>query len=65
MTKYETASKRFYNGHNVPVLLCLCRSWYAKATKDQSFSAMNTALQYGQKVLIFLALKAYCINDSF
>ncbi|KAI0948961.1 hypothetical protein AcW1_008691 [Taiwanofungus camphoratus] len=46
---YETASKRFYNGHNVPVLLCLCRSWYAKATKDQSFSAMNTALQYGQK----------------
>ncbi|OSX65808.1 hypothetical protein POSPLADRAFT_1064500 [Postia placenta MAD-698-R-SB12] len=46
---YETASKRFYSGHDVPTLLCLCRSWYAKANKDQSFSAMNTALQYAQK----------------
>ncbi|CAK5268739.1 unnamed protein product, partial [Mycena citricolor] len=43
---YETASTRFYSGHNVPVLLCLCRSWYAKATKDVSFASMNTALSY-------------------
>ncbi|KAI0633528.1 RNA polymerase II-associated protein [Trametes polyzona] len=48
---YETASKRFYSNQNVPVLLCLCRAWYAKANKDQSFSAMNTALQYAQKAL--------------
>ncbi|KAI0759855.1 RNA polymerase II-associated protein [Trametes elegans] len=46
---YETASKRFYSNQNVPVLLCLCRAWYAKANKDQSFTAMNTALQYAQK----------------
>ncbi|KAL6301253.1 RNA polymerase II-associated protein [Sparassis latifolia] len=51
---YETASKRFYNGQNVPVLLCLCRSWYAKANKDQSFSAMTTALQYAQKAFHLL-----------
>ncbi|KAJ7658031.1 RNA polymerase II-associated protein, partial [Mycena rosella] len=48
---YETASTRFYAGHNVPVLLCLCRSWYAKATKDQSFLAMTTALRYAQMAL--------------
>ncbi|KAK7006015.1 Tetratricopeptide repeat protein 1 [Favolaschia claudopus] len=48
---YETASTRFYDGHNVPVLLCLCRSWYAKATKDQSFPAMSTALRYAQQAL--------------
>jgi RNA polymerase-associated protein CTR9 len=29
-------------------LTCLYRSWYAKATKDQSFSAITTALQYAQ-----------------
>ncbi|KZT10920.1 RNA polymerase II-associated protein [Laetiporus sulphureus 93-53] len=46
---YETASRRYYGGHNVPTLLYLCRSWYSKASKDQSFSAMNTALQYAQK----------------
>jgi len=45
---YETASNRFYNGHNVPALLSLCRSWYAKANRDQSFSAMSTALKYAQ-----------------
>lgn len=50
LTQYETASKRFYHNQNVSVLLCLCRAWYAKATKDQSFKAMNTALQYAQKV---------------
>ncbi|KAJ7933907.1 RNA polymerase II-associated protein, partial [Mycena leptocephala] len=48
---YETASTRFYAGHNVPVLLCLCRSWYAKAAKDQSFAAMSTALRYAQMAL--------------
>ncbi|KAJ6498745.1 RNA polymerase II-associated protein [Mycena sanguinolenta] len=48
---YETASTRFYGGHNVPVLLCLCRSWYAKAGKDQSFAAMTTALRYAQLAL--------------
>ncbi|KAF8212535.1 RNA polymerase II-associated protein [Mycena galopus ATCC 62051] len=48
---YETASTRFYAGHNVPVLLCLCRSWYAKAGKDQSFAAMSTALRYAQLAL--------------
>ncbi|KAJ7467095.1 RNA polymerase II-associated protein [Mycena latifolia] len=48
---YETASTRFYAGHNVPVLLCLCRSWYAKATKEQSFTAMTTALRYAQMAL--------------
>lgn len=50
MLQYETASRRFYGGQDVPVLLCLCRAWYAKANKDQSFSAMSTALQYAQKV---------------
>ncbi|KAK0187153.1 hypothetical protein F5146DRAFT_765441 [Armillaria mellea] len=48
---YETASTRFYHGKNVSVLLCLCRSWYAKATKDQSYKAMTTALHYAQKAL--------------
>ncbi|KAF7305788.1 RNA polymerase II-associated protein [Mycena chlorophos] len=48
---YETASTRFYGGHNVAVLLCLCRSWYAKAAKDQSFVAMTAALQYAQRAL--------------
>ncbi|KAJ6538839.1 hypothetical protein DFH09DRAFT_1397490 [Mycena vulgaris] len=47
----KTASTRFYAGHNVPVLLCLCRSWYAKATKDQSFTVMSTALRYAQMAL--------------
>ncbi|KAH8107706.1 hypothetical protein BXZ70DRAFT_1013744 [Cristinia sonorae] len=46
---YETASRKFYHDHNVPVLLCLCRSWYAKANKNQSFSSMNTALAYAQR----------------
>ncbi|KAG9220389.1 hypothetical protein CCMSSC00406_0006654 [Pleurotus cornucopiae] len=48
---YETASGRFYKGQNISVLLCLCRSWYAKATKDQSFPAMSTALRYAQQAL--------------
>ncbi|KAH9929574.1 RNA polymerase II-associated protein [Epithele typhae] len=48
---YETASKRFFKGQDVSVLLCLCRTWNAKGAKDQSFSAMSTALQYAQKAL--------------
>ncbi|KAM6502121.1 RNA polymerase II-associated protein [Amanita muscaria] len=48
---YETALSRFYSGHNVSVLLCLCRSWYSKAIKDQSHSAMNTASKYAQMAL--------------
>ncbi|KIK69347.1 hypothetical protein GYMLUDRAFT_214453 [Collybiopsis luxurians FD-317 M1] len=48
---YETASGRFYHGQNVPVLLCLCRSWYAKAMKDQSYPSIKTALKYAQKAL--------------
>ncbi|KAK7056429.1 protein required for normal CLN1 and CLN2 G1 cyclin expression [Paramarasmius palmivorus] len=48
---YETASVRFYKGQNTSVLLCLCRSWYAKAMKDQSYPAICTALQYAQRAL--------------
>lgn len=48
--QYETASRRFYGGRDVSVLLCLCRAWNAKGNKDQSFSSMMTALQYAQKV---------------
>ena len=51
LLQFETASKRFYSNQNVPVLLCLCRAWHAKANKDQSFSTMTTALQYAQKVM--------------
>ncbi|KAF5346312.1 hypothetical protein D9758_011483 [Tetrapyrgos nigripes] len=43
---YESASKNFYDWKNVPTLLCLCRSWYAKAMKDQSYIAIRTALRY-------------------
>lgn len=52
-SQYETALTRFNDSHNVSVLLCLCRSWYAKATKDQSFSAMNMALHYAQMVCVW------------
>ncbi|KIO17833.1 hypothetical protein M407DRAFT_84591 [Tulasnella calospora MUT 4182] len=45
---YETASHRFYHGTNSATLLYLCRSWYAKANKDKSFSSMKTALKYGE-----------------
>ncbi|KAH7920613.1 TPR-like protein [Leucogyrophana mollusca] len=48
---YETASLRFYDGHNVSVLLCLCRSWYAKANKEQSFAGMRTSLKYAEMAL--------------
>ncbi|THH14902.1 hypothetical protein EW146_g5490 [Bondarzewia mesenterica] len=48
---YETASRRYYDNHDSSVLLYLCRSWYAKANKDQSFAAMSSALSYAQKAL--------------
>jgi RNA polymerase-associated protein CTR9 len=58
--QYETASQRFFSGHNVPVLMCLCRSWYSKALKDQSLVAINTALRYAESVGIpFHFLGAY------
>lgn len=63
--QYETASKRFYSNQNVPVLLCLCRAWYAKANKDQSFVAMNTALQYAQKVSRAVAAPGAVYSPAF
>ncbi|TDL26025.1 TPR-like protein [Rickenella mellea] len=48
---YETASKRCQSGKNAAVLMCLCRSWYAKANKDHSFLAMSKALTYAQSAL--------------
>lgn len=51
--QYETASKRFHQSQNVPVLLCLSRTWYAKANKDQTFAAMRTSLRYAQLVNAF------------
>src|SRR6266545_8209839 len=50
MSQYETASTRFYRGQNTSVLLCLCRSWYSKAMRDQSSTAMKNALKYAQAV---------------
>ena len=32
------------------MLLCLARSWYVKASKEQSFASMTIALQFTQKV---------------
>ncbi|PPQ73427.1 hypothetical protein CVT24_008133 [Panaeolus cyanescens] len=48
---YETASTKFYGGHDVAALLSLCRSWYAKAMKDQSYNAIKQALKYAQQAL--------------
>ncbi|KAF8472978.1 RNA polymerase II-associated protein [Russula ochroleuca] len=48
---YETASQRYYGGRNISVLLCLARSWYVKASKEQSFASMTVALQFTQKAL--------------
>ena len=48
--QYETASQRYYGGRNISVLLCLARSWYVKASKEQSFASMTVALQFTQKV---------------
>ncbi|KAI0301045.1 hypothetical protein B0F90DRAFT_1810255 [Multifurca ochricompacta] len=49
---YETASQRYYGGRNTSVLLCLARSWYVKANKEQSFTSMTNALKFTQKVRI-------------
>ncbi|KAF9518383.1 hypothetical protein BS47DRAFT_1338316 [Hydnum rufescens UP504] len=48
---YETASRRFYHGQNVSVLTYLSRTWFAKATKAGSFSAMKQALKFCQTSL--------------
>ncbi|KAI0275622.1 hypothetical protein BGY98DRAFT_991571 [Russula aff. rugulosa BPL654] len=48
---YETASQRYYGGRNISVLLCLARSWYVKASKEQSFASMTIALKFTQKAL--------------
>jgi hypothetical protein len=48
--QYETASQRYYGGRTISVLLCLARSWYVKASKEQSFASMTIALQFTQKV---------------
>lgn len=45
---YETGLQKFYNGQNTSVMMCLSRAWYAKATRDQSFVAMKTALHLAQ-----------------
>ncbi|OAV97922.1 hypothetical protein PTTG_03149 [Puccinia triticina 1-1 BBBD Race 1] len=45
---YFTASKRFYDDKNVLVLLYLARAWYQKASKDHSFAALRSALQFVQ-----------------
>ena len=50
MGQYETASQRYYGGRNISVLVCLARSWYVKASKEQSFASMTVALQFTQKV---------------
>ena len=60
--QYETASRRFYNGQNVSVLMCMARSWYAKATKDSSFQSMLTALKYAQEVCGTLDWKLQKVN---
>ncbi|KAH8118914.1 TPR-like protein [Phellopilus nigrolimitatus] len=50
---YETAAKRTATGPgpDVTVLHCLCRAWYAKANKDQSFLAIGKALTFAQRAL--------------
>lgn len=50
LSQYETASKRFFEGQNVPVLSYLSRAWFAKANKIGSFTAMRQALKHSQMV---------------
>lgn len=52
-TQYETAEKRCASGPgpDVTVLHCLCRAWYSKAIKDQSFVALTKALVFAQRSL--------------
>ncbi|KAL8290248.1 hypothetical protein RQP46_003187 [Phenoliferia psychrophenolica] len=49
---YETASKRFFKGKNVNVILYLARSWYHKANKDQNYSDLRNALREAQAALL-------------
>ncbi|KIM30492.1 hypothetical protein M408DRAFT_15487 [Serendipita vermifera MAFF 305830] len=46
---YETGLTKYYNGENASVLMCLSRAWYAKASRDQSFASMRTALHFAQQ----------------
>ncbi|KAH8823308.1 hypothetical protein DL96DRAFT_1502475 [Flagelloscypha sp. PMI_526] len=46
---YETYSTRFCHSQSVPGLMCLCRAWYAKAMKDQSWSIMKKAVACAQQ----------------
>ncbi|KAI5118232.1 hypothetical protein M0805_008868 [Coniferiporia weirii] len=50
---YETAAKRNAAGQGLDITIVhsLCRAWYAKANKDQSFAALNKALLYAQRAL--------------
>jgi len=41
--------------------MCLCRSHYAKATKDQSYAQMNSALKCAQKVRLPSKNKIICL----
>ncbi|KAF8910392.1 hypothetical protein CPB85DRAFT_1305700 [Mucidula mucida] len=47
---YE-AAMRLDGGKNSSLIMCLCRSWYAKAMKDQSYKAMQEALKHAQKAM--------------
>lgn len=40
-----------YGGHNVHVLLYLCRAWFSYATKESNVSAMLQALSYATQAL--------------
>ncbi|EKD03885.1 Pol II transcription elongation factor [Trichosporon asahii var. asahii CBS 8904] len=40
-----------YGGHNVSVLLYLCRAWFTYATKESNVSAMSQALSYATQAL--------------
>ena len=43
--------KRSQDGYDLIILQNLCRAWYAKANKDQSYLAIKNALEYAQKAL--------------
>ncbi|MBW0467504.1 hypothetical protein O181_007219 [Austropuccinia psidii MF-1] len=48
---YLTASKRYFEGKNVQVLLYLARAWYQKASKDRNFSSIRDALACAQDAM--------------
>lgn len=59
--QYETGLTKYYDGQNSAVLMCLARAWYAKATRDQSFTSMKVALRLAQQVYkYFLCLFRTC-----